>query len=207
MSRTEQLTDQDQRLVSAAEAELHQLLSIEPSPEFAARVRSRVRENDDAPSRRWGWIGLALAATAAAALVVTAIVRTGQTPGGSVERTEIARRADIVLRRPAAVIDYPPLPPSSTSRAESKRPSARVAEHADATPEIVIDSAMTDAIRRMSMSIRNSAPDPSVAETLHSDTAATAELTVPDPLRVPEIVITPADQNGGDQTPFYRDEE
>jgi hypothetical protein len=206
MSRTEQLTDQDERLVSAAEADLHQLLSIEPSPEFAARVRSRVRENRDAPSRRWGWIGLALVSTAAAALVVTAIVRTGHAPSGSLERTEIARRDDIVLRPPAAVIDYPASSPSSTSRVEISRPSARVAERADSRPEIVIDPAMTDAIRRMSMSIRNSAPDPSVGETLRTETAS-MELTAPDPLMVPEIVLKPADPNGGDQTPFEQDEE
>ena len=203
MSRTEQLTEHDARLVSAAEADLHQLLSIEPSPEFTARVRARVRERHDAPSRRWGWIGLALATTAAAALVVIALVRTGQTPGGSLERTEIARRDDVVLRPPASVIDYPPAPPASISRVESHRPSARVAAHAHAIPEIVIDPAMTAAIHRMAADLRNSAPDPSVAQTLHSDPAATAELTVPDPLIVPEIVLTPADQNGGgDQNPF-----
>lgn len=206
MSRTEQLTERDERLVSSAEADLHQLLSIEPSPEFAARVRARVRESHDAPSRRWGWIGLALATTAAAALVVTALVRPGQTPGGSLQRTEIARRGDVVLEPTASVSDHPPAAPSATSRVESKRPSARVAVHAEATPEIVIDPAMTDAIRRMSMSIRNSAPDPSVAETLRTETASTA-LTTPDPLMVPEIVLKPADQNGGDQTPFEQDEE
>jgi hypothetical protein len=203
MSRTEQLTEHDERLVSAAETDLHQLLSIEPPPEFTARVRARVREHHDAPSRRWGWIGLALATTAAAALVVTALVRTGQTPGGSLERTEIARRDDVVLRRPASVIDYPPAPPASISRVAIERPSAR----ADAKPEIVIDPAMTAAIHRMAADLRNSAPDPSVAQTLHGDTAATAELTVPDPLTVPEIVLTPADQNGGDQNPFQRNEE
>jgi len=206
MSRTEQLTEHDERLVSAAEADLHHLLSIEPPPEFTARVRARVRENHDAPSRRWGWIGLALATTAAAALVVTALVRTGHTPGGSLQRTEIARRGDVVLEPTASVSDHPPAPPSATSRVESKRPSARVAVHAEATPEVVIDPAMTDAIRRISMSIRNSAPDPSVAETLRTETASTA-LTAPDPLMVPEIVLKSADQNGGDQTPFEQDEE
>jgi hypothetical protein len=70
----------------------------------------------------------------------------------------------------------------------------------------VIDPAMTDAIRRMSMSIRNSAPDPSVGETLRTETAS-MELTAPDPLMVPEIVLKPADPNGGDQTPFEQDEE
>ena len=165
-----------------------------------------MREHHDAPSRRWGWIGLALATTAAAALIVTTLVRSSQTPGGSLERTEIARHDDVVLRPPASGIDDPSAPPSSTSRVAIERPSARVAAHADATPEIVIDPAMTDAIRRMSMSIRNSAPDPSVAETLRTETASTA-LTAPDPLMVPEIVLKPADQNGGDQTPFEQDEE
>jgi hypothetical protein len=207
MSRTDQLSDQDQRLVSAAEADLHEPLSIDPSLEFAARVRSRVRESDDAPSRRWGWIGLALASTAAAALVVTAIVRTGQTPDGSLDRTEIARRDDVVLRQHASAIENPPAPPSSTLPVAITRPSARVAARAEARPEIVIDPEMTAAIRRMATYLRNSAPDPSVAEMLQTENGSTAELTIPDPLIVPEIVLKPADQNGGDQTPFEQDEE
>jgi hypothetical protein len=207
MSRTEKLIDQDERLVSAAEAELRRLLSIEPSAEFAARVRSRLRDTHDAPSRRWGWIGLALASTAAAALIVTAIVRTGQTPVGSLERTEIARRADVELIPPVSVLGNPPARTRSTSHVAIKRPSSVAGEQVEVAPEVVIDSAMTAAIRRMAMSLRNSPPDPSVAEKLHTETGETAELTVSHALMVPEIVLKPADQSGGTQTPFERDEE
>ena len=42
MSRTEQMTEFDERAVAEAEADLERLLSIEPSPEFAAKVRARI---------------------------------------------------------------------------------------------------------------------------------------------------------------------
>ncbi len=42
MSRTERMTEFDERVVAAAEADLDRLLSIEPSPEFAAKVRARI---------------------------------------------------------------------------------------------------------------------------------------------------------------------
>jgi hypothetical protein len=53
MSRTEQMTDFDEREVSAAEADLERLLAIEPSPEFAAKVRGRIAA--EPPARRWMW--------------------------------------------------------------------------------------------------------------------------------------------------------
>ena len=58
MSRTEQMTEFDERTVSEAEADLERLLSIEPSTEFAAKVRERIAA--EPPVRRWNWGRLAL---------------------------------------------------------------------------------------------------------------------------------------------------
>ena len=46
MSRTQihdRLSDIDERVVADAEADLDRLLSLEPSPEFAARVLARIK--------------------------------------------------------------------------------------------------------------------------------------------------------------------
>src|SRR3982751_4679612 len=94
MSRTEQMNDFDQRMVAAAEADLQQLLAIEPSPEFAARVRVRVHERRESPAKVWGWFGLAT--VTAAALAVAVVVRTPQSVPEA-QTIEMVHRSDVRL--------------------------------------------------------------------------------------------------------------
>jgi hypothetical protein len=196
MSRTKAMTELDDRLIAAAEAELQQVLSIEPSPEFAAKVRARIHERREHRGRRWAWIGLAVAT--AAALIVTALLRTNHPAPGS-QGVEIVARPDVHLD---------PAPPkneravSATTRAV--HPVATATESTPTTaaapnPEIVIDAAMTEAIRRMAMSLRNAEPDVSAAEQVQMDMGEPAPLAIAEPLNVPELVLKPADHPGGDQ--------
>jgi hypothetical protein len=183
----------DDRMVAAAEADLRQLLSIQPSPEFAARVRANIHENRKSPAKRWGWIGLAIAT--AAALVFAAVLRTDHTAPAT-QKVEIVKQPDTPLRA-APPAEQGPLPPTTrTARHVAiQKQTPRSAEAA--SPEIIIDPAMSEAIRRMAMSLRNAAPDVSVAETLQAEVGHPAQLPVPEPLEVPELVLKPADQNGG----------
>jgi hypothetical protein len=194
MSRTERMTELDERLVAAAEADLQQLLSIDPSPEFAARVRSRIDERREPRATRWGWIGLAVAT--AAALIFAAALRTNQdSPPG--ERVEIVKRPDTTLPATPPADRDPVLAATRTSHHVAiPKDSVRTVEAA-ATPEIIIDPAMTDAIRRMAMLLRNTEPDASTAEQLQIEMGEPAPLTIAKPLNVPELVVKPADQNGG----------
>ena len=105
MSRTEQMTELDERIVAEAEADLQQLLSIEPSPEFAARGRARIHERRESHATRWGWIGLAIAT--AAALIFVAVLRTNDRSAG-IQNAEIVTRPDTPLSTARAPMEHRP---------------------------------------------------------------------------------------------------
>jgi hypothetical protein len=188
------MTDVDERIVAAAEADLQQLLSIEPSPEFAARVRSRVRERRHARRATWGWLGLALAV--AAALILTVVVRVNRT--APEEGARVPAMVDITLPTSPATHDVPPVPTSDHAVAV-RRVAVADAPRSE-TPEILIDPATSEAIRRMAISLRNAAPAPSAAEKLKIDMGEPSALRIAEPLDVPELVLKPADDIGGNQT-------
>lgn len=83
MSRTrinDGLSEFDERVVAAAEADLDRLLALEPSPDFAARVLARISAGHAARGWRAGWAGVALASAAAVVVVGTAIALRQYTP-------------------------------------------------------------------------------------------------------------------------------
>jgi hypothetical protein len=52
----------------------------------------------------------------------------------------------------------------------------------------------------MAVSLRNTVPAPSAAEKLQIDMGEPSALKIAEPLDLPELVLKPADQNGGNQT-------
>ena len=64
---------------AALEREIEQALTVDPSPEFVARVRTRIAEEPSPASRGFGWLfaGVA-AATVAAGVVALAMLRPDQ---------------------------------------------------------------------------------------------------------------------------------
>ncbi len=197
MSRTEPLSEQDERIVAAAEADLQRLLSIEPSPEFAARVRVHLHERHESRATRWPWFGVAIAT--AAALIFAAMLRTNQSspPTHSVE---IAKRPDATIPAAPTEKQDPIVTTMRPSHHAALRKETTAAAAAPASPEIIIDPAMTEAIRRMAMSLRNTEADASVAKQLQIEMGEPAPLAIAEPLNVPELVLKPADENGGNQT-------
>lgn len=194
MSRTEPLTELEEHLVAEAESDLQQLLAIEPSPEFPAKVRARIHETREARAKRWGWMGVAIASASAAVIVIAVLRMEHGSP--ATHSVEFVRRPDVTLSAPARVEDGPALPALPPRGVPVRRVPTRAAEPA-ATAEIIIDHAMTDAIRRMAMSLRNTEPDASAAEQLQIQMGEPVPLTIAEPLNVPELVLKPADQNGG----------
>lgn len=103
------LTEADERLVERAEADLHRLLSIEPSPELAAKVRTRVGAGQRR-GRRWmaGW----RLASAASSIVIVAVI-VSLVVGRSAER--MSQPALVVPNaEPARVLQ----PPSTFARVD-----------------------------------------------------------------------------------------
>jgi len=196
MSRTERLTELDERIVAAAEADLRQLLSIEPSPELSAKVRARIDDNRESRAwKRWGWIGSAVATAAAVILAVALRPEHTAAPHGGVANA----RPDDHLRAPSRTDDTTDPAAKTTLHPVARHRSPARAAEPGPNPEIIIDPAMTDAIRRMAIALRNAEPDASTAEQLQMQMGEPAPLTIAEPLNVRELVLKPAEQNGGNQ--------
>jgi hypothetical protein len=192
MSRTEQMTEFDEREVSAAEADLERLLAIEPSPEFAAKVRSRIAAEPVA--RSWSWGRLVLPLAAAAALVIVLTLSSNWSARGPEQPVASSRQNDIVLSPPKPK-EAPPVEPV-TAMADVK-PRIRRAPVPEQKPEIIIDLAIRDAIRQLAVAARNTTLDASKGESIAAPNAESDALPVAEPLSVPELVLRPADQTGG----------
>lgn len=189
MSRTGQLSDIDERLVASVEADLDRLLAIEPSAGFAARVRQRIAGQRSVHGWRWGRAALTLAAVAAVIVVLSlGRLQLREHPGP----VRVVPRADIVLGSVVPERD-PAVRRSTTPRIRAARHPRRPAPQAPVAAEVVIDPAFAEAIRRLMMSTHVSlqtAPD-------RRAEATAAALTVAEPLDVPELVVKPAEQSGG----------
>ena len=195
MSRTERLTDSDERVVAAAEADLSRLLSVDPSVDFAARVRARISESPEPRRQWWGWAGLAFAS--AVVLVVVLTSRIGTAPS-NVASTPASRHPDIVLIGPAAAThDATAAVVVQTPHMAASRPLALPARHVVEEPEVLIDPSVAAAIRRLAIAVRNTSLDAKTVETLQIEVGNPSELVVSELPSIPELVLKPADQTGG----------
>jgi hypothetical protein len=193
MSRTEQLTEFDKRMVTEAEADLARLLSIEPSPEFETKVRARIAA--EPPARPWNWGRLLVPLAAAAALVLIVTLVTTPTARDAELPFATARHDDIVLpaaRANEAVADDVPV-----TTVAHNRPTVRHANTPPPEPEIIIDPAISDAIRKLALAARNTTLDGSKGESIAAPDSASETLPIPGELNVPELVLKPADETGG----------
>jgi len=194
------LSQFDERMVAVAEADLDRLLSVEPSPEFAAKVLARISE--PRADRRWRavWVGLALAS--AAALVIAFALRDPAEPDRAPSFAKPPQQDVVLSVEPSDMRD-----PISLAITAPKRGLAaqhlvgrtlKTAPPRIGEPEILIDRSLADAIHRLAISTRNiplddKAPDGSPQPAFESPTPSVGV----EPLIVPELVLKPADQNGG----------
>lgn len=161
--------------LNALDRELTELLAVEPSPEFAARVRVRIDEQPAASfAWRW-WLG---AAIAAAAVVVIAVAIIGQTP-----RVQLSApvHTDVRLSPPV----HPVAPVATTTPKLPPRVAAVHAPSPKAEPETLFDPSLAAAVRRL-------ASDQRVLPELPAE--ASLDPVVVDPLKVPEIADSGAKQ-------------
>jgi hypothetical protein len=146
---------------------LQEALSVTPSPDFAARVRERIRrEPVPSPAPSWAW--LAWAATAAAAVIVVAVLWNGRAqpqPGGSPAGTTARDTASgprpetaaPAARRPTP---YPPgvAAPRQAARHGATAPAGRraaiVPAAAGKTGDVLVPDDERRALDRLLVAIR-----------------------------------------------------
>jgi hypothetical protein len=200
MSRTrfdDRLNDIDARVVGAAEADLHHLLAIEPSPEFAERVRAAIGRQRAEP--RWGaaWITLAFASAAVIVLAAAVLFHQGD-PVIDIPVAHEARLHDTLLAAPPPLAT--PVTPPPHFGSVRPRPARQVA-----APEVVIDPSLADAISRVTAQARGKVAGPNAFENMGSSPSE-SQLSVPsvvvDPLDVPQLVLPPAEAAGSGTAGF-----
>ena len=199
----DRLSEFDERMVAAAEADLDRLLSITPSAEFAARVVARISADHTGRGHRAGWVGLAL--VSAAALVIVSALTLRSDPGVRDRAPSFARppHQDVVLSveplEMQGAVSLAVTAPKGGRAAH--RPAGRGLKAAPlrvAKPEVLIDPLLGDAIRRLAVSTRNVLLDDTTsARSLQPASDVPVPSVVVEPLTVPELVLKPADQNGG----------
>ena len=135
-TRCEALFDEQRRLMAGLDAELSAAIAIDPSPQFAPRVRAAVEARTVASHRhRWFWLG-GLAATAAAVVIVASWPSIDRGPSPS---SPIASVPRIEERRPPIEPVVPSRHPDQrvgTSRiAHVKTPPAQSEQEIIVAPE------------------------------------------------------------------------
>lgn len=131
----EELNDLD-----ALDRELSELLAVEPSPDFAAKVRTRIEREPEPALGWWYWAG-----AAAAAAVVIAVAFGTLAPRTPAVQAPLTASRDVHL--PPQVDRVAPAPVAVTPSRHVAR--ARRAETLARAPEVLVDPTLAAAVRRL----------------------------------------------------------
>lgn len=154
--------------LNALDRELTELLAVEPSPAFAAKVRARI-ERQPAASFPWRWrIGGAVAAAAAIAIAVATI--------GHAPRVQLAVPVHTDVRLSPLV--HPGSPLAATTPKVSPRVVPVDARSPKAEAEALFDPSLAAAVSRLTS-------DQRVLPEVPAETSL--DPVVVEPLKVPEI--------------------
>jgi hypothetical protein len=190
-------------------ADLRSELAIEPSPEFAAKVR---RQIDQAPAPSFGnvWTWAAIAMTSAVVFVAGSLwLRSGDTTGAlpgapTTDPVAASSFAQQMTTTPTA-LPTPTTTPTSTLTATAtstandrsgsatfagKKPAAVTAAATKTEPEVLVPTDQLDAIRQLMSAVRRGAVKdmpvlPSVID------PKTGEILEPKPIEIPLITVEP----------------
>jgi hypothetical protein len=183
----------------AFERDIERALAIEPSPEFVARVRSRIAEEPSPLSRRFGWLftGLATAAVAAAVVLALFVV--------SPPRQTAPASPPLLVSRSVASgsVVVPAIAPADRAIPSASRTSPVVrmltpfvpsATRVAAVPEPLIDARETRALQRLIAGVRDARVD--LSPLLMEAPPAPMALQPIDDLVIPPITIEPLVSGG-----------
>jgi hypothetical protein len=166
----------DSALTDAALArEIEQALAVDPSPQFVARVRARVRREPAGAAMAFPW----MMATGSAAVAVIAVIIVGVLmPRVHAPRGDAQPDLPLVAARPvgdpsaelgAAIV--PPAPPAS-SQESAPTVSRTIALRANGEPEVLIAPGEAAALKRLMRGVTALPVDLSTLTNRPTDTAS-----------------------------------
>jgi hypothetical protein len=189
------------RALALADTEMAGLLSAEPSPDLASRIRRSLAESDPATEWRFGWLWPATAAAAVMLVVVAAWQARSPSPLASPEapvaanpvipRDSVApgpeESAESVIPR---VASRPALEGSAVPRSTGRPAIA-------AEPEVLVPPGEGEALLRLVALVHRERVVPAALGAAGEPSPALAE---PEPLDIKPIEIVPLDPAGSSGT-------
>jgi hypothetical protein len=208
--------------LAVADAEMAGLLSVEPSPELAVRIREAVAETEASPGWRLGWLWPA--AAAAATLLVALAVGRGRGPGPTPEpRVAVDARppqsaggtggagsaGETVIPGADRQLAGPPEdgPVTSRSSGQAKRRGVRGpggslgtrqagVPRDDRGPEVLVPPGETEALLRFVALVHRERLAPAALAAAGQPSADLAELTTIDIKPLEIVPLDPAETSG-----------
>jgi hypothetical protein len=176
--RSDALTD------SAIDRKIQDLLAIEPSPDFAARVRAQIDvQPQRAPWLTWPRVAVALASLAVVVVTAVVTVREAESP----QPAAVSAPATIPLQpAPLVALDAPPPAPMS-SRSRAHR--SRVQTHNGADDVIMPRDEVRGMQKLLAMAAQRDMRLASMFDV--PDTSATSPLAEPPPIVIEPLRIEP----------------
>jgi hypothetical protein len=206
------LTDDERRLMETVDGVLDREMAVEPSPDFAAKVRVRIAgsEPDEGWNVRWG-----LAAAAGVVIATGLLLAALRSGPGDVSAPALVSRHDVVLPAPepssGSRIPDPgsrlerassgPRIPDPASRFNRSVPASRVPDFASridrsVEPEVLVPSGLREAVDRLMEMVRAGTLDERAFPPGRA--AATVEGSAePVPMVVEELRVPPIKLAGG----------
>jgi hypothetical protein len=185
--------------------EIREALKVEPSPEFLARVRTRIASEPSPSAWRWSWTLAGVAAIAAAIAIAVALLRPNAPAVPQSQSVSAAKPEPETAPRGSALPTEAGPDKSAAQRLETAshpvrtRPVGRdtAAAPTAAEPEILIDPRERRALLQLIALVRDGRIDLSAAR--RSGTLAPIELPPVTDIVIDPITIDPiAPQPGGE---------
>ena len=191
---------------TAIDREVQAALAVDPSPEFLARVRTRIATEPAGDASWLSWKVVAAGALAVAILMAVVVSR----PEGTPTAVSQASRAEDVRLPPSAAVEPPrraETPEARTRAWRADQPPPRLRRSAEASakaeapearrrpePEILLDPAETRALRRLIAGTRDGSLDLSAA--LRAATPTAMDLPPIDAIVIAPLTIDPLTPSG-----------
>ncbi|HUL72233.1 MAG TPA: hypothetical protein VLT86_03980 [Vicinamibacterales bacterium] len=183
---------------------LEAALAVEPSPEFAARVRARVSK-ESARRRAWpAWAAVGLATAAVVVLTVAAWPRRSPI-AAQVTATRTPEPAASSSRM-SPIAAPAPAPDRQIVKAATSRIARALRQHP--APEVLVPPGQAEALRTLLAGLSDGTIDPGSLATPPPDAAAALapapEIVIP-PIVIPSMDARTAGTPGGDGSTGIRD--